>query len=121
MAQRNRRSGKINVQVNGQVFDAVGEFTYNLGQPKREGLVGPDRVHGYKELPQIPMIEGEVRDASNLDVAGLLNLTDATITLELANGKTIMLREAWYAGDGNVGTEEANIELKFEGMSAEEV
>lgn len=117
----NRRSGKLSLQVNGTVYDAVGEFTYNLGQPKREGLVGPDKVHGYKELPQIPMIEGEIRDAQDLDVAQFLNLTNATITLELANGKTVMLREAWYAGDGNVGSEEANIEMKFEGISAEEI
>ena len=117
----NRRSGKLSLQVNGTVYDAVGEFTYNLGQPKREGLVGPDKVHGYKELPQIPMIEGEIRDAKDLDVAQFLNFTDATITLELANGKTVMLREAWYSGDGNVGSEEANIEMKFEGISAEEI
>lgn len=121
MAPRNRRSGTINIQVNGKVYDAVGEFSYNLGQPKREALVGPDRVHGYKELPQQPMIEGEIRDASDLDVASFLNLTDATITIELANGKTIMLRQAWYAGDGNIATEEANVEFKFEGMSCEEV
>ena len=38
-----------------------------------------------------------------------------------ANGKTIMFREAWYAADGDVGTENANIQFSFEAMSAEEV
>ena len=118
---RNRRSGVINVQVNGTVFDATGNFSYNLGQPIREELVGPDRVHGYKETPQVSYIEGEIRDASDLVLTELMNLTDATITLKLANGKQIMLREAWYAAEGTAQTEEANVQFKFCGMSAEEI
>ena len=121
MAPRNRRSGVINIQYNGIVVDAVGNFTYNLGNPVREELVGPDRVHGFKELPQAPYIEGEIRDSSELDLSIFQNLTDATITLKLSNGKTIMLREAWYAAEGNGQTEEANIQFKFCGMSAEEI
>lgn len=117
----NRRSGAINIQANGEVYDAVGMFSYNIGKPLREGLKGPDRVQGYKELPQIPFIEGEIRDSSDLDLATVLSLKDATITLTLANGKTIMLRDAWYANEGTVGTDEANIPFKFEGMSADEI
>lgn len=118
----NRKAGFLNVQFNGEVYDAIGSFTYNLGEPKREGLVGPDRVHGYKEMPQVPFIEGEIRDVSNVDVKNsILNAVDATITIKLANGKTVMLRDAWYAGDGDIGTEEANIQIRFEGISAEEI
>jgi ethanolamine utilization protein EutA (predicted chaperonin) len=72
-------------------------------------------------MPQVAFIEGEITDQSDLDVKGLLRTDDATMTLELANGKVIMLRNAWYAGEGNVQTEEANISVRFEGMSAEEI
>ena len=41
--------------------------------------------------------------------------------MELANGKVVLLRDAWYAGEGNVGTEEANIQVRFEGLSGEEI
>ncbi len=116
-----RRAGTLFLRIDGQLREIVGSFSYNLGAPKRDGLVGPDIVHGYKELPQIPMIEGEARDKDDLDVVALLNITDATITLELANGKTIALRNAWYAADGDIGTEEANIQLKFQGKSADEI
>ena len=118
---RNRRSGITTIQANGKVYDMVGNFSYNLGNPIREELVGPDRVHGYKETPQIPYIEGEIRDASDLSMNELQNLTDATLTLKLANGKTIMLREAWYSAEGTGQTEEANMQFKFCGMSAEEI
>jgi hypothetical protein len=121
MAGQNRRGGVLFLKVNGEIYDAKGNFTYNLGQPKREGIVGADSVHGYKETPQVPFIEGEITDRAGLDLAALCNLDDATATLELANGKVITLRNAWYAGDGTGNTEEGNIDVRFEGLSADEV
>ena len=115
------KTGTIFLKMNGDLLRAKGGFTYNLGQPRREGLVGHDAVHGYKELPQIPFIEGEITDGGDLDLAALQNTVDATIQLELNNGKVIVLRDAWYANEGNVGTEEGNIGVRFEGLSGEEI
>lgn len=117
----NRRSGVLFVKVSGTQYDAKGSFTYNAGAPKRDAIVGPDRVHGYKEMPQVPFVEGEITDSSDLNLSEFLNITDATVTLELANGKIFVLRDAWYAGEGNVQTEEANIQVRFEGLSGEEI
>lgn len=116
-----RIAGLLELSVNGTLYQAKGNFTYDLGAPKRDAIVGADRVHGYKEVPKVAFIEGEVTDASDLDLSGLFQIDDATVALKLANGKTIMLRQAWYAGDGQVQTEEANIKVRFEGMSAEEI
>jgi len=121
MAGKNRIGGIISLKINGDMYFAKGNFTYNLGKPKKEGVVGSDRVHGYKEVPQVPFIEGEITDRNELNLEDLVTLDEATITLELANGKVIMLREAWYAGEGTGNTEEGNITLRLEGMSAEEV
>ena len=121
MAGKNRIGGVISLKVNGDIYFAKGNFTYNIGKPKKEGVVGADVVHGYKETPQIPFIEGEVTDRNELSLEDLVTLDDATITLELANGKVITLSEAWYAGEGTGNTEEGNIACRFEGMSAEEV
>ena len=114
-------AGLLELKVNGEIQNAKGNFTYNLGKLKREAIIGADRVHGYKGMPQVPFIEGEITDRSDLNVESLLNIDGATITLSLANGKVINLKEAWYAADGDIGTEEANIQVRFEGMSAEEV
>lgn len=116
-----RRAGIVYVKVNGEIHDAKGNFRYNLGKPKREAIVGADGVHGYKETPQVAFIEGEITDRGNLDLEKLLTLDNATATLELANGKVIVLRDAWYAGEGDVNTEEANIQFRLEGKSAEEI
>lgn len=121
MAGKNRIGGIIALKVNGDIYFAKGNFTYNLGKPKREGVVGADAVHGYKETPQVPFIEGEITDRNELSLEDLVTLDEATITLELANGKVIALSEAWYAGEGTGNTEEGNIACRFEGISAEEV
>lgn len=116
-----RRAGIIFVKVNGQQYDAKGDFSYNLGAPMREGIVGQDGPHGFKETPQIPFIEGEFTDRSDMDLEALLKVEGATVTLELANGKVISLKDAWYAGEGTVNTGEANIGVRFEGMQADEI
>lgn len=116
-----RLAGLLELAINGTLYQAKGNFTYDLGIPKREAIVGADRVHGYKEMAKTPFIEGEITDASDLNLASFFQIEGATVTLKLANGKTVMLREAWYAGDGKAQTEEANIEARFEGMSAEEI
>ena len=116
-----RRGGMISVQIDGQVYDAKGAFTYNLGRPKREAIVGADGVHGYKETPQVPFIEGAFTDRSDLDLNKLTTLTEGTVTLTLANGKVILLSGAYYAGEGSVTTEEGEIPVRFEGAKSEEV
>ncbi len=116
-----RRAGIIQVQFNGEVYDAKGAFSYNLGRPKREVMMGVDRVHGYKEEPQVAFIEGEITDRGNLDLAALVSLKGATVTIELANGKMIALYEALQVGEGTASTEDASIPVRFEGDSAEEV
>lgn len=120
MASKNRRGGILSLTVNGVRQDAKGNFSYNLGLPKREAIVGADGTHGYKETPQAAMIEGEITDRGDLDLAAFVQTVDATVTLAVANGKTVVLRNAWYAGEGTVGTEEGNLAVKFEGLSASE-
>lgn len=116
-----RIGGIIEVKANGQLYSAKGSWTYNLGIPKRDIVLGSDSIHGYKELPQEPMIEGVITDNVDLDLPTLLSITQATVTLQLANGKIIVLRDAFFSGDGNVTTEEGEIAAKFSGLSAEEV
>ena len=110
----NRRAGKIYLKINGVLYDAKGDFTYNLGKPSRAAIVGADGIHGYRETPQTPYIEGAVTDAGDLDPADLVGVDEATVTLELANGKTIVLNNAWFAGEGGVTVGEAEIAVRFE-------
>lgn len=114
-----RRAGLIQIQVDGEIFDAKGAFTYNLGAPLREAIIGSDGVHGYKETPQPGMIEGVITDRGNLKLASVVNARDVTVTLTLGNGKVISLGEAWYAGEGTGNTEEGEIAVRWQGTAKE--
>jgi hypothetical protein len=118
----NQRVGGIcHLQINGEVSQTKGNFTYNLGGPLREAIVGSDGVHGFKETPQVAFIEGEITDRGTVDLAALVRIVGATVTLDLNNGKMVVLNEAWYAGEGTGNSEEANIAVRFEGKDAEEI
>lgn len=118
----NRRvGGVIFLKVNGELFQAKGEFTYNINPFKRESVVGPADIHGFKEEAQVQFIEGAITDSDELDLEGFQAIRDATVMLELANGKVIQLREAFYAADGDVTSSEGEIQVRFEGISGREI
>ncbi len=107
----------IQFQVAGVLHDAKGSFSYNLGHPMRSAIEGAGGIHGYAEKPQVAFIEGEITDRGNLDLKALVNVTDATVTLELGVGKVIVLRDAWFASEGSGETEEGAIKVRFESSS----
>lgn len=116
-----RKGGIIQVQVNGVLYDAKGDFDVNLGSPKRSAIIGSSGVHGFKEEPQPASAKGKFTDRGNLDLKTLTTLEDATLTIQAANGKTYVLRNAWYSGDGTVNTGEGEINAEFEATDGEEI
>lgn len=118
----NRVGGEIELVVNGERYRARGSWTYSSGTTVREGIAGADGVHGYKGMPRVPYIEGEITDHGRFDLERAhRELVDGTVVLRLANGKARVLRNAWAAGEWNGNTEEGNVSVRFEGLSMEEV
>lgn len=116
-----RVGGIISLKVDSNQMWCKGNFSYNLGIPMREAVIGADFVHGFSEKAQAAFIEGEVTDHLALDLAALAQVKNATITLELGNGKTILLRDAAFAGEGTGNTEEGNVAVRFIGREGEEI
>lgn len=117
-----RIGGTVTVKADGVQYAAKGSFSYGIGKPKKTAVMGSDMtVHGYKEEGQVPFIEGKITDNYSLDLGKLQDLKDATVTLTVANGKTIVVRNAWYAGEGKGDTDEGELDFRFEGLSGEEM
>jgi len=117
-----RVGGIIFVKVDGHQYSAKGAWEYNLGVPKREAVIGHDGYHGYKALPQEAYISGEITDNADLNLRrDLLEVENATVTLELYNGKIVMLQNADFTGAGTGQTEEGNIAVRFTGEAAKEI
>lgn len=114
-----RVGGLVIVKSDGVQFQAKGSFTYRLSIPKKEAVIGSDSFHGYKEMPVEGFIEGAITDSEKLDLAALIRTTGAVVTLNLANGKTIVCKDAFYSADGDVTTEEGEIQFRFSGETEE--
>ena len=113
----NRLAGVAYVTVDGQDYMLAGDLSYSTGKVKRESLVGQDQVHGYSEAPRAPFISGSFRDSGSLTVDSFNSMTNNTVTLELANGKTIVGRNMWTVDAQEVKTQEGTFEVKWEGFS----
>jgi hypothetical protein len=111
-------AGTLFFSVDGVRYSAIGEFAYRPSGVQRETLKGQDGVHGFKALPSQGRIEGKIRDKADVSVAALNALEDATVVLELANGKTVIGRNMWQVGEDGapkVSTDEAEIDFALEG------
>lgn len=111
----NRLAGTAFLSVNGITYQLEGALTYSPVKVMRETLKGQDGVHGYKEMPEPGKIGGSIRDSGGLTVADFNAMTDATIVLQLANGKTVTGSNMWTVDAIEVDTVDAKFEVKWEG------
>jgi len=110
-------------QANGQSRQLAlrGNWTVSIDPDEREGIAGQDGVHGYKEMPRVPFMEGEFSTVRGFSIDELKAIKDATITTETANGNVYLLRNAWTAGAREIDTAEGQCSIRFEGLSGEEL
>lgn len=116
-ANTNRVAGIANISVDGVTYLLSGELTYSPADVERKSLIGQDQVHGYSEMPRAPFISGTLRDSNGLTVKDFNTMSDATIHLELANGKNVTGRNMWTVDAQEVKTQEGTFEVRFEGMT----
>src|SRR5260363_379159 len=77
--------------------------------------------HGYKETPHAGFISATLRDAGGLTVADFNAMTNVTVTVELANGKTVVGRNMWTVETQETKAAEGTFEVKWEGPFVEEI
>lgn len=115
----NKVAGKMFVKINGDQLAMGGTFSCNFTPELREAVTGLSGIVGYKETPEVPYVEGDCYYTTDIDLAAIHALTDATITVELANGKVGVLRNAWSASRHEVDTAEGTFPVRFEGLSGD--
>jgi hypothetical protein len=116
-----RIAGIAYLKVDGRQYPLKGDFTVSPSRFTREGIAGQDRVHGFKELPRVPFIEGAISTTDEVSTETLDGITDATVTAELANGKVYVLTKAWTVSGFEIDTAEGQFPVRFEGETCEEI
>ena len=117
----NRVAGVCYVKADGQQYTLGGSCTVSPSSVEREGVVGLSGPAGYKETPRIPFVEIEVVTTPDLSIEAVDKITDATVTAELANGKTYVLRGAWSKAAVEINAADGTTTIRFEGLSCEEI
>jgi tail tube protein len=117
----NRFAGIAYWTVDGTQMAVRGNLEVMPSRFERTGIAGQDRVHGYSELPVVPYVAGDVSTLEGTSVEAIDAVTDATITVEMANGTVYYLRNAWRAERSTVNTRDGQFHVRFEGLSCDEV
>jgi hypothetical protein len=117
----NRIAGVAFLRVDGVQYALKGALTISIDAFEREGIAGMDGVHGYKETPRVPFIQGDFSDTAGMSLDDLSAVCNATVTAELATGKTYLLRNAWTSTARELNVSDGQVSVKFEGMKGEEV
>jgi Phage tail tube protein len=116
-----RIAGVAYLKVDGDQYPLRGNFTVSPSAVERAGIAGQDYVHGYSELPRVPYIEGDVSLRPEISIEDVEAITNATVTAELANGRTYVLREAWTRAAFDLNTHDGMTRIRFEGTSCDEL
>lgn len=116
-----RIAGVCYIKVDGQQYDLRGNLIVSISPTERSGVAGMDGVHGFIETPRVPFIAGNFSDTNELSINDLDAIENATITVELANGKAYILREAWTKSAHEIDGTQGQIAVRFEGTGGEEL
>ena len=116
-----RIAGVAWLKVDGGIYPLRGNLTVSPSSVERAGIAGQDYIHGFSELPKIPVISGDVSLDPALSMDVVEQVVNATVTAELANGKTYVLREAWCTAAFELNTREGQTRVTFQGVSCDEI
>jgi hypothetical protein len=108
-------------KVNGTQLPLRGNFVVSPSAVDRSMVAGQDYVHGYLETPRVPFIEGDISTHPDVSLEDLERQVGVTVTAELRNGKTYVLKEAISKSAFEVQTATGQVRVRWEGTSCEEI
>lgn len=115
--------GTVFIDAGGERLEVRGNVTSNIGQNvTRESVAGLDRVHGFTQRPVVPFIQCDLTEKPSFSLSAINKLDDTTVQAQLADGRSLVLRNAWHAGDPERNSEEGSLtSVRFEGLQGEEI
>lgn len=117
----NRIGGTLSFRVDGNQYEARGNFQVHGMVVKRTGVAGQDGVHGYIEEPIVPEIRGDISVGNNLSLVQIENITQSTIQVDLANGNSYVLTNGWYEGGSVIDAHDGKVAVIFQGITLQEI
>lgn len=117
----NRIGGTLFLTVDGTQYAARGNWSVSPSSVKRDGVAGQDSVHGYIEKPVVPGAKGDLTTVPGLSLESLQNITNSTVVIQLANGKTYSLSQAWTEAAFEIDSSEGKVGIVFGCITCDEI
>lgn len=113
--------GRVILTIDGDRVSVRGNVTSNIGQTvMRETQSGTDGPHGFSVTDTVPFIELDVTERQEFDLEKLNKVSDATVNAELADGRTLVLRNAAQVGELTRNADDGSVSgARFEGLSGD--
>jgi Phage tail tube protein len=121
MSTVNRIGGTMSIRVDGQQYEARGNFRVKGMAYSREGVAGQDFVHGYIETPIVPEISGDWSIGAQLSIQSIENITNSTAVAALANGVTYTLANCWAKSGSVIDCHDGKVEVVLQGLTLSEL
>ena len=118
MANLTRLAGVTTVEIGGVIFNNT-EVSWTPLQTVKEAIIGLNGVAGYKETYVTTKMVVTIYDYGQLTVQDFAS-GSTTLQVILANGKVIIMNNAFLSGDITVNAAEATMQLTFEGTGITE-
>ncbi len=116
-----RVAGIIYLEIDGEQTRAKGSFEYLLSGVKNESIPNADGTVGIGGAFAAGYIKGTIPNYNETDHAGLKFLEGVTVTLELANGKVIVAKDAVQVDESVGSVESGEFPVQFDSENVEEV
>ncbi len=94
--------------------DVEGTATIRLDTRTREAASGAMGVVGYKETHEPTYIELAIFDRGDLNLSGMMDLVDVSVTVVAKSGKIFTLSSGWLAASPEVNALEGTTTLRWE-------
>lgn len=113
-------TAKFILRLNGKELRSDGKGKITPGGNKREAVVGPDVVYGFKEETVAPELEFKLHHTADVSLKELQEITAATVVAETDTGKQFIYNNAFTLDaiqlDGGDG-----FTLKMSALTCDEV
>ncbi|HWX48124.1 MAG TPA: phage tail tube protein [Roseomonas sp.] len=115
-----QRGGVAFLTINGEAVDVASDLTYDATERTREDVIGQSGVQGFSESFKTGRITAKIRDARYLSQAAFMELTNASVVGQLANGKTVSGDGMWCTECSPVATSDGTFDVTFSGRRVTE-
>lgn len=116
------RKGVSSVTINGESYTVRGMGDISPASEKAEGVANWTGDPDFKYMKVIPSIKGlEISINKENSAKALIGLCDASVQVEMKDGKVWHLTGASQTGDGTYNAEEGTLTLDFEGKKMAEL